>query len=498
MLRKGKAPIADYEGPAISTRSRAQSDASATSGASIPGTFPDSNQPILDLTDDRPLQPFPGNEQTPRATESNLLHRTQPAPPLLTTQRNEELGNLNRKIGELEAHDAMRKIESLEEELAHAQENNQQLQDRLNYAIKDQPRDQETRDDYRIPPQPELSSVETLQVPELSPVIGPPPGARQPRNTVETDISQLSIAASWRPRGQHPNKPLKGENANEYPPWRYAVDVKLETDYPMYPTDATRIRYALSQMEEPIFSVMQKMVYRDRTKSLDDFMGDVEHYMGIHLLADAANRELQSVAQRRNKTVTEYFHRLLDLWDKAETPERERVKKFKTILLPGLATSLYVKEHHTVREILDDARRVEEGRMETFFHHPRNPRSERQATTSPNQNQRPAGTANPPPRAITTPNATPPRANSQFGPVSKKPAGWAGVWHEPQLNPARLTPEERTQLHKQGRCWACRGSGHRSADACCPMHAHRGKMLSEITPQSLKVTFSDDEEEEKE
>ncbi|THC94022.1 hypothetical protein EYZ11_006494 [Aspergillus tanneri] len=174
-----------------------------------------------------------------------------------------------------------------------------------------------------------------------------------------------------------------------------------------YPTsDATKNRYALSQVEEPFFSVMQKMVYRDETKSLDDFMGDVEHYIDIHLLADTVNFDLQSVAQRRNEIVTQNFHRLLDLWDKAETPECERVKKLEITLLPGLS-ALYVKRHYTVREVLYEVRRVKE-------------------------------------KAVWRPSSTIPElagADSQFGPVAKRPPGWSA---------SGTTPSQPCEAHPGG------------------------------------------------
>lgn len=37
--------------------------------------------------------------------------------------------------------------------------------------------------------------------------------------------------------------------------------------------------------------------------------------MGVHLRANTANRELQSVAQHSSKFVMQYFHWLLAFWD---------------------------------------------------------------------------------------------------------------------------------------------------------------------------------------
>jgi len=67
--------------------------------------------------------------------------------------------------------------------------------------------------------------------------------------TVETSLTTTSIAASWRPRGIDPSKKLKGQSPDEYGPWRYSIDEKLETDAPLYQTERSKVRYALSQME---------------------------------------------------------------------------------------------------------------------------------------------------------------------------------------------------------------------------------------------------------
>jgi hypothetical protein len=208
-------------------------------------------------------------------------------------------------------------------------------------------------------------------------------------------------------------------------------------------------------MEEPIFSVMQTLVQRAPEKTLADFLDDVEHYMGVHLRADAANRELQTIAQRQNESVTQYFHRLLILWDQANTPEHDRVKKLKSTLIPSVGTALYIKDHLTVRSVLDDARKVEEGRLETFHYHPRGgPRNtSAPKPTSGGTPPKPSSTALKDtmitPGAATAPGANNP--NTRFGPVATKPEGWVGAWYNPQASPKRLTDEERTSLRQQGR-----------------------------------------------
>jgi hypothetical protein len=47
------------------------------------------------------------------------------------------------------------------------------------------------------------------------------------------------------------------------------------------------------------------------------------------------------------------------------------VKKLKSTLIPSVGTTLYIKDHLTICLVLDDARKVEEGCLETFYYHPR-------------------------------------------------------------------------------------------------------------------------------
>jgi hypothetical protein len=221
--------------------------------------------------------------------------------------------------------------------------------------------------------------------------------------------------------------------------------------------------------------------------------------MGIHQLADAAIRELQSITQKPGESVTQYYHRLLPLWSRAGTTERERVKKFKTTLRPSLANYMWWKEHVTMREALDDARRIEEARAEINFQHPQTPRgrgtgNQTQLPTNQNEGFKPQRTSLKP-AAANSPRApsNTPRSRKDFPPVSQKPNGWPGEWFDPVEYPNKLTENEKVLLQRQGRCWACRGSGHRASDPCCPKFASRGKALNEVTAESIAEELSDSE-----
>jgi Retrotransposon gag protein len=284
----------------------------------------------------------------------------------------------------------------------------------------------------------------------------------------------LSIAATWLPRGEHPRKALSGSEPDSYRPWRYQVDRKIHTDYPLYPTERSRLDYALSQMEEPIFSVMLGWIIDEAEITYQDFMSEVEHYMGLHLQKREARRELLTIKQRQDEGVTEYYHRIRAIWQKAKTLEDERVEKFLTTILPQLSFSLLGKTYTNVRDVLDDARKVEDRKKDIQSLKNRKGGTEDTPTT-----RRISSTARvwPSTRASHTTSADSTTTsctiavagrNSRFGPVAKKPEGWTGVWYNPIRTPKKMDAVEKAQMVQQGRCWNCRGSGHRGADSCCP------------------------------
>jgi hypothetical protein len=71
---------------------------------------------------------------------------------------------------------------------------------------------------------------------------------------------------------------------DDYGPWRYSVDEKLESDSPLYPTGRAKVWYAIAKMKNPIFSAIQTWAADTRHVTFDEFMDEVEHYMGFHLL----------------------------------------------------------------------------------------------------------------------------------------------------------------------------------------------------------------------
>jgi len=310
-----------------------------------------------------------------------------------------------------------------------------------------------------------------------------------------------SLTVNWRPRGRDPKEPLKGESPDEYPPWRYAVLLKLKTDAPLFPDDDTKIGYALSQMKQPIFDDMFSWVFdRGDSVTLHDLFDEIEHYLGCHLQEREARKELISIAQRPNEPISEYYHRICKLWQKAKTTETERVEKLLTTMLPSLSAPLIAREYKRTRELLDDARTVEDRKKDVAFSHPRN--KVRVTPTANNaRDPLPRPSFQQHSRSTSSRTATPPAEltaavtrNSRFGPVARKPDGWTGTWHDPVPKPKKIDTDEKALMTKQGRCWTCRGSGHRSHDTCCPNYRAREKQFHALdTTETLQESDSGNE-----
>jgi len=275
---------------------------------------------------------------------------------------------------------------------------------------------------------------------------------------VTTAIDHLAI--NWRPRGIDKIDPLDGRNVDDYGPWRYSID-----------------------------EAMQTWVADTRHVTFDELMDEVEHFMGFHLQGRRAKKELQIISQNQ-EGIDEFYHRIRPLWQKAKTPESDRVDQFLTTMTPGLSTSLLSKSYDRVRDLLDEVRVIEDRKKDVSHRHPRQQRGPA---------LRESGRDNPPSTMVAKPSTAreraidPPPPNRKFGPVATKPEGWVGIWHNPENNPKRLSEEVKRQLQREGRCWACRGSGHRGHDSVCP---NKGKRVNQVSIQESETESSDESENE--
>ena len=204
-------------------------------------------------------------------------------------------------------------------------------------------------------------------------------------------------------------------------------------------------------------------------------------------------RELNTVVMRTNKTVNEYYHRLFKLWQQAGTPEDEKMDKFKLTLKSSISTPLLALKQGNLRDLLDSARLIKDQKKEISNNFPRESKpaskpfrtwiSQSQAsrsftvasnTVTPTATGG-ASTAAREAREGTPANNNTPSAsgNARCMPTSTRPQGWIGAWYNPEQQPRKLQGDDRATLSRQGRCWGCRGSGHRESDECFSLHSRR-------------------------
>lgn len=160
-----------------------------------------------------------------------------------------------------------------------------------------------------------------------------------------------------------------------------------------------------------------------------------------------------------NESASEFYHRVFKLWQKAKTPTDERIEQFLATLKPGTAHTLMNGKYTEIRPLTrlenlktDKKKTPAATLVRTACRHPRI-----QVAQAPPRGQ-----------ASSSTSSKPNESNSKLGPVATKLVGWIGTWHKLELNLKKLEDKDRDTLTRQGRCWACRGSGHRGSDKFCP------------------------------
>ena len=206
--------------------------------------------------------------------------------------------------------------------------------------------------------------------------------------------------------------------------------------------------------------------------------------MGIHLQSRDAKKELLTVIMKGGESVSEYYHWIFKLWQKAKTPVDERIEKFLVTLKPSISNSLMGSVFTDFRPLLDEARRIEDRRKDVAHQFPRPDKaaatknSSQRSNFSGGQSSNQSSDGKSASSFInqTSSKKSEDRPNAKLMPTIVKPAGWVGTWQDPHPSPRKLKDDERESLSRQRRCWACRGSGHRGNNTIYPQY--RDKNLS--------------------
>ena len=190
----------------------------------------------------------------------------------------------------------------------------------------------------------------------------------------------------------------------------------------------------MSQMKTPIFDALHTWVVdAGPSLSLEVFFKEIENYLGLAYLTKDAKKELRDISMGKEETVTEYYHRIFKLWQRAKTPADDRIETFKDTLKPSIAMSLLGREFGSLEILLHEARKIEQGRkeMNQKFAKQDSPKPAKSVSSSGRSSNKTMTTTSSTSTTVKPKTApmvsTSPNPNKKFGPVATKPEGWIGA-----------------------------------------------------------------------
>ena len=86
---------------------------------------------------------------------------------------------------------------------------------------------------------------------------------------------------------------------------------------------------------------------------MNEFYNEIEHYMGIPMLASKTKQELNTIILQSTETVNKYYYQIFKLWQQVNTPDDQRIEKFKLTLKPSISTPLLIAKHNSLRKFFN-------------------------------------------------------------------------------------------------------------------------------------------------
>lgn len=82
----------------------------------------------------------------------------------------------------------------------------------------------------------------------------------------------------------------------------------------LYPTEVDRVRDVFGQLTQPIFRRIDSWVRaNENTLTMKELSHKIEYYMGIHMLAATAKKDVNIVVIKSGEPVNEYYYRIFNL-----------------------------------------------------------------------------------------------------------------------------------------------------------------------------------------
>ncbi|KZZ87130.1 hypothetical protein AAP_05885 [Ascosphaera apis ARSEF 7405] len=314
------------------------------------------------------------------------------------------------------------------------------------------------------------------------------PKRRHHRSDGDSDGDSDARPHRYTKKGQDPPKKLSSDKT-EFATWHFYIKNKFEDDEPLFPSDKYKIRYALTQTESPLWDNLRSWLEDKQSQnavvSWTSFIHEIESFLDVPYLVVQSRTQVETIRQSFTEDVSELFARMSVLWLQANMSLPDKLRTFRQALRPALQRAVALVDDSSLedeRQLLDAVRTAQHN-LEVYENHQsssgRFDRSQRWRQRGSSRRgfsaSRPFGAHNRSGARYQTPQ-TPLSVNSlptiqPRNPVAgKRPPGWSGDWFEPELNPEPITSDEqRRYLQRANRCFRCRGTGHLSTDAVCPL-----------------------------
>ena len=161
------------------------------------------------------------------------------------------------------------------------------------------------------------------------------------------------------------SKKLTGKNIHNYNLWAHLIWKKLKVDKILFLTNSDKTDYVFSQMEVLIWNKINTWVIIQRDSlTVDKIFAEVENYMNITQHKANAKKKLTMIAMRQDKMVSEFYHRIFDLWTIAGMQSENQIEIFQALLSPWICNQLSTKWYTDFNTLLHNTRLVEEMRKE--------------------------------------------------------------------------------------------------------------------------------------
>lgn len=97
---------------------------------------------------------------------------------------------------------------------------------------------------------------------------------------------------------------------------------------------------------------------------VDLLFEEIKQYMGIHMLAFFAQKELNVIVVKGNESVNAYYYWIFSLWENAKTLTDKQMKKLLQTMKPSISQPLLGHRYTTISELLNVVWDIEDAKKD--------------------------------------------------------------------------------------------------------------------------------------